>query len=83
MPRIEHGLRPDGKTRSEALYADLRIERDKRLASTDYLIMPDYSLSSAKKTAVKAYRQLLRDLPAQDGAPWDGGGENTPWPALP
>ncbi|MDY0204729.1 MAG: phage tail assembly chaperone [Desulfovibrio desulfuricans] len=32
---------------------------------------------------IKAYRQFLRDLPAQEGAPWDGGGELTPWPELP
>ena len=29
------------------------------------------------------YRQKLRDLPKEDGAPWDGGGEETPWPINP
>lgn len=61
----------------------LRAERNARLAASDYLVMPDYPLSDEARATVSAYRQALRDLPAQKGAPWDGGGENTPWPALP
>lgn len=64
----------------EELFSSLRIERDRRLAATDYLVMPDYPISEGSLMAVKAYRQALRDLPAQDGAPWDGGGEKTPYP---
>lgn len=64
----------------EELFSSLRIERDRRLAATDYLVMPDYPISESSLMAVKAYRQALRDLPAQDGAPWDGGGEKTPYP---
>ena len=45
--------------------------------------MPDYPLDDTLKGAVQAYRQALRDLPAQSGAPWDGGGEATPWPEIP
>ena len=30
-----------------------------------------------------AYAEALCDLPAQPGAPWDGGGELTPWPEEP
>lgn len=59
----------------------LRTERDVRLAATDYLVMPDYPM--ADKSAVTAYRQALRELPQQEGAPWDGGGDATPWPAKP
>lgn len=61
----------------------LRRMRDGKIAATDYLIMPDYPLPEEKKAGVLAYRQALRDLPAQPGAPWDGGGEGTPWPELP
>lgn len=61
----------------------LRGMRDGKIAATDYLIMPDYPLPEEKKAGVLAYRQALRDLPAQSGAPWDGGGEGTPWPELP
>ena len=66
-----------------ARYARLRAERDRRVAATDYLVMPDYPLGDDAKAAVSAYRQALRDLPQQEGAPWDGGGEETPWPVMP
>ena len=61
----------------------LRRARDAKLAATDYLVAPDYPLAEEQRAAVIACRQALRDLPAQEGAPWDGGGELTPWPALP
>lgn len=67
----------------EARFARLREERDARLAATDYYIMPDYPASEESKAAVMAYRQALRDLPSLEGAPWDGGGEETPWPVNP
>ena len=67
----------------ESLFTNLRTERDRRLAATDYLLMPDYPISDDQRAVVQLYRQALRDLPAQPGAPWDGGGEATPWPELP
>ena len=66
-----------------ARFERLRTERDRRLAATDYLLMPDYPISDDQRAVVQAYRQALRDLPAQSGAPWDGGGEATPWPEIP
>lgn len=68
---------------AESLFARLRAERDRRIAATDYLIMPDYPLAEDSRAVVQAYRQALRDLPVLEGAPWDGGGEATPWPAMP
>lgn len=68
---------------SAVVFASLRTERDRRLTATDYLLMQDYPLSGDQRAAVQVYRQALRDLPAQPGAPWDGGGEGTPWPELP
>lgn len=68
---------------SAVVLASLRAERDRRLAATDFLLMPDYPISGDQRAVVQAYRQALRDLPAQTGAPWDGGGEGTPWPELP
>lgn len=65
------------------LFAGLREERDRRIAATDYLAMPDYPLDDATRAALSAYRQALRDVPQQAGAPWDGGGEATPWPDKP
>ena len=67
----------------EARFERLRSERDQRLAATDYLLMPDYPLSDDQRTILQVYRQALRDLPAQSGSPWDGGGEETPWPEIP
>nr|DAU64249.1 MAG TPA: tail assembly chaperone protein [Caudoviricetes sp.] len=61
----------------------LRAERDQRLSATDYLLMPDYPLNDTLKEAMRLYRQALRDLPSQEGAPWDGGSEETPWPLMP
>lgn len=65
-----------------ARFERLRAERDRRLTATDYLLMPDYPLDDTLKENVQAYRKALRDLPSQEGAPWDGGGEKTPWPEI-
>ena len=64
-------------------YDLLRAARDARLAATDYLTAADYPLADDARAKVTAYRQALRDLPVQPGAPWDGGGEATPWPEKP
>ena len=69
--------------REAARFERLRAERDRRLSATDYLLMQDYPLDNTFKEAVQLYRQALRDLPSQEGAPWDGGGEETPWPVMP
>lgn len=66
-----------------ALFVSLRHERAFRLQSTDYLLLPDYPINEDARTRIIAYRQALRDLPSQPGAPWDGGGQKTPWPEFP
>lgn len=68
---------------SEQAFSLLRAERNRRLTESDFLVLPGYPLSTEDRDAVLQYRTYLRDLPAQDGAPWDGGGENTPWPKKP
>lgn len=68
----------------EQLFQNLRMIRDSKLQETDkYLSIADFPLSDELREKYKAYRQELRDLPSLDGAPWDGGGENTPWPKEP
>ena len=62
-------------------FAALRAARDTRLADTDKMLLPDYPITAEALEKVKTYRAALRDLPDQPGAPWDGGGEATPWPA--
>lgn len=73
----------------EYLAEMLRSARDSRLTSTDYLLMPDYkspngrSISEDAMASVENYRQELRNITNKPGFPWDGGGENTPWPVKP
>lgn len=90
-PRVmkDLGPLPDGATferpepTEEEKFTLLRGMRNGKIMMTDYLLMQDYPLDNSLKEAVQAYRQALRDLPSQDGAPWDGGGDATPWPELP
>ena len=77
------GEEPQGPTPEEQMLLQLRARRDERLTATDKYLLADYPISPEKLVAIKAYRQALRDLPAQEGAPWDGGGELTPWPEMP
>lgn len=66
---------------TEELATSVRAERDRRLATTDHLVMPDYPLDTDKLEEIKAYRQALRDLPQQIGFPWNGPDDPAcPWP---
>ena len=56
----------------------VRADRNMKIAATDYLAMPDYPLSEEDKAVVMAYRQTLRDIPAQEGFP-----SSIVWPELP
>ncbi len=68
----------------EARGERVRVERDKRLAACDYLIMPDYPLAEVERAAWMAYRQALRDLPQQEGFPWEGPEDPAvSWPVEP
>ena len=59
---------------SDAYWAVLREERNRRLAETDYLALPDVTMSEEMRT----YRQALRDLPANTTDP-----ANPVWPVKP
>ena len=54
----------------------LRVERDRRLAETDWMAGSDLTMSSAWTT----YRQALRDVPAQEGIT---GLDDVTWPTKP
>lgn len=43
--------------------SEVRQERNRRIAETDYVYMPDVSVSEEYKTAMNTYRQQLRDIP--------------------
>ena len=60
-------------------WKELREERNKRIARTDYLAIPDYPHATEEvKQAWLDYRQALRDLPANTTDP-----ENPVWPTPP
>lgn len=62
----------------DALVAsDVRRDRDKKLADTDWTQLAD---SSANATAWGTYRQALRDLPTSSGDNWP---HNVTWPTEP
>jgi len=57
----------------------LRAERNRLLAETDWLMLPDAPLpDGTTREQWAAYRQALRDVPQQPGAPWD-----VTWPTPP
>lgn len=62
----------------EEIAEQVRLERDGRIAATDYLAMPDYPLNEEEKAAVMVYRQALRDVPSQEGFP-----REVVWPEVP
>lgn len=62
----------------EELAAQIRTERDRRLAETDWYMMPDYPSDPNNTEEMKAYRQALRDITEQTGFPKD-----VIWPNLP
>ena len=49
--------------------ANLRIQRNDKLARTDWAVLPDSPLSTDDKTVYENYRAALRDVPAQAGFP--------------
>ena len=48
-----------------------REERDKLLAATDYIHMPDVDVPDAFRAAIVTYRQELRDFPVAFSALYD------------
>lgn len=58
---------PDPTT--EELSAEQRFNRDQLLKETDWTQLPDVPQSTKTKWA--EYRQLLRDVPQQNGFPYD------------
>lgn len=48
---------------------EIRENRDKLLKQSDWSVLPDAPLTTAKKAEWLAYRQALRDIPQQPGFP--------------
>lgn len=94
----EYGPLPDGWSDTpppptiEELFDRLRSFRDARINAVLWMrerhsdeleLGTKTTLTPEQYTALLTYVQALRDLPAQPGAPWDGGGTATPWPEMP
>ena len=55
----------------DRLAAEHRTTRNELLAASDWTVLTDSPLTTAKKTKWKTYRASLRDLPASEGWPTD------------
>ena len=78
MRQVEAGeltIEPDPGPTTEQLAAQVRGERDRLLANSDWTQVPDAPVDS---TAWADYRQALRDVPQQAGFPND-----VTWPEQP
>lgn len=62
----------------EEFEKQVRAERDRRLAETDWYMMPDYPADPETLEVVKNYRKALRDITLQSGFPRD-----VEWPVMP
>lgn len=60
--------------REAAKAASIRLERDRKLAETDWMALSDVTMSAEMAT----YRQALRDITAQEGFP-----HSVNWPTKP
>lgn len=54
---------------SDRFFLDVRTERNKLLASSDWTQLPDAPLNDEQKKAWAEYRQALRDLPESNLTP--------------
>lgn len=68
----------DGPSKEELLAAQIRSERDCLLNSTDKYMTLDFPMSDEDRSAVRQYRQALRDIPSQEGFP-----NEVVWPEKP
>lgn len=62
----------------EVLAEIVRSERDRKIAETDWYMMPDYPTDPDTLEVVKSYRKALRDITLQSGFPRD-----VEWPVIP
>ena len=62
----------------ESALRNLRIERDRQLAASDWTQIPDAPLTAAERRLWQAHRQALRDLPQTFT-----DGRNVVWPVEP
>lgn len=49
----------------QLLWREVRAERDRRMSASDWVVLPDVSMSAERKQAWLEYRQALRDITKQ------------------
>ncbi|WFS62484.1 tail fiber assembly protein [Pseudodesulfovibrio thermohalotolerans] len=59
----------DEAAKAEAEALEVRAERDRRLAESDWTQLADAPLDEAEKSGWAVFRQALRDVPQQGGFP--------------
>ena len=55
----------------DTLAKEIRAKRDTLLNNTDWTQMADTALSAQEQEAYRRYRQALRDVPEQEGFPYE------------
>jgi hypothetical protein len=80
QPHAAPYVPPTAEELFEQLAAEVRFNRNRPLAESDWTQMPDAraAMGEAKAAEWDAYRQALRDVPEQEGFP-----ENVVWPIKP
>lgn len=82
QPSLYHTLNNNNEWVEDLkLWLDTKVrpERDRRLVTCDYLMMPDYPIDADRKAAWETYRTQLRDLPTTLTTVADP----IPWPLVP
>jgi hypothetical protein len=72
-PKTEAQLSAEWKS---ACMQMCRVERDRLIAETDFIHMPDVTLDTDYKASLVTYRQELRDFPAAFGEVFDAMSED-------
>lgn len=75
MSEVELSLPAPSK---DVEWAAVRSRRNQLLRACDYTQLPDYPATEAVRQEIAAYRQALRDIPAQGDDPW-----GISWPETP
>lgn len=69
--------------REAQAWVSLRAERNRRLSETDWIMLPDAPCpAGTTREQWQAYRQALRDVPQQPGAPYDVTWPEPPGPVV-
>lgn len=78
IPRTEEEIEAERAEKSLPTADEIRTQRDKLLAETDWTQVLDAPISAESREAFRVYRQALRDITEQEGFP-----TAVVWPEMP